>query len=62
MTARARIKPEKASLIGGIVVGMATMVLWAAVTRELGFGGPVILGAGVLVSAAVAIWIRVADL
>ena len=60
--ARARIKTEKASLIGGIVVGIATMVLWTAVTRELGFSGNPILGAGLLVSAAVAIWIRVADL
>jgi len=59
---RARIKTEKASLIGGIVVGIATMVLWAAVTRELGFGGTATLSAGLLISAAVAIWIRVADL
>ena len=59
---RARIKPEKASLVGGIVVGIACMVLWVAVTRELGFGGTASLGIGLLVSAAVAIWIRVADL
>ena len=60
--ARARIKTEKASLIGGIVVGIATMVLWIAVTREMGFGGNATLGVGLLVSAAVAIWIGVADL
>jgi hypothetical protein len=59
---RARIKPEKASLIGGIVVGIACMVLWAAVTRELGIDGTVTLGVGLLVSVAVATWIRVADL
>jgi hypothetical protein len=57
-----RINPIKASLVGGIVVGIATMVLWLAVTRELGFDGPVTLGAGLLVSAAVAIWTRLADL
>ena len=59
---RARFKPEKASLIGGIVVGIASLVLWVAVTRELGMGGTVTLGIGLLVSAAVATWIRVADL
>jgi hypothetical protein len=59
---RARIKPEKASLIGGIVVGIASMILWVAVTRELGIAGAVTLGAGLLVSAAVATWIRLADL
>jgi hypothetical protein len=59
---RARIKPEKASLIGGMVVGIASMVLWAAVTRELGIAGTVTLGVGLLVSAAVATWIRMADL
>jgi hypothetical protein len=58
----ARINPGKASLVGGIAVGIASMVLWVAVTHELGFGGPVALGAGLLVCAAVAIWTRVADL
>ncbi len=59
---RAPITRGKASLIGGIVVGIASMVLWIAVTRELGLDGPVTLGAGLLVSAAVATWIRIADL
>jgi hypothetical protein len=59
---RARIKPEKASLVGGIVVGIASMVLWVAVARELGFEGTLTLGLGLLVSAAVATWIRMADL
>jgi hypothetical protein len=58
----ARINPSKASLVGGIAVGIASMVLWVAVTRELGFGGPVTLGVGLLVCAAVATWTRVADL
>jgi hypothetical protein len=57
-----RINPSKASLVGGIAVGIASMVLWVAVTRELGFGGPVTMGVGLLVCAAVAIWTRVADL
>jgi hypothetical protein len=58
----ARINPGKASLVGGIVVGIATMVLWLAVTHELGFDSPVALGAGALVSVTVAVWTRLADL
>jgi hypothetical protein len=59
---RATVTTGNASLVGGIVVGIASMVLWLAVTRELGLGGMVIMGAGLLVSAAVAIWTRLADL
>ena len=59
---RARLKPEKASLIGGIVVGIASMVLWIAVTRELGFHGVMTMGAGLLVSGAAGAWTRLADL
>lgn len=59
---RARIKTGKASLIGGIAVGIASLVIWVGVTRELGFSGLPMLGLGVLVSAGVATWIRVADL
>ena len=59
---RARVTRGKASLIGGIVVGIASMALWVAVTHELGFDGAGTLGAGLLVSAAAAIWIRLADL
>ena len=61
-TGRAHVTTGKASLIGGIVVGIATMVLWVAVTRELGFRGELSLGIGVAVSAAAGIWTRVADL
>jgi len=59
---RARLKPEKASQIGGIVVGIASMVLWVAVTRELGFHGAPALVLGLLVSAAAGTWTRLADL
>jgi hypothetical protein len=61
-TQRAHVTTGKASLIGGIVVAMAVMVLWAAATRELGFHGMLIMGAGLLVSAAAGIWTRLADL
>ncbi len=61
-TQRAHVTSGKASLIGGIVVGVATMVLWVAVTGELGFQGSLRLGIGVAVSAAAGIWTRLADL
>jgi hypothetical protein len=62
VSARARLKPEKASLIGGIVVGIASLVLWVAVTRELGFHGTPVLVVGLLISAAAGVWTRLADL
>jgi hypothetical protein len=60
--ARAHITTGKASLVGGIVVGIASLALWVAVTRELGFQGTPTLVAGLLVSAAAGIWTRLADL
>ncbi|HTC83675.1 MAG TPA: hypothetical protein VK683_04935 [Rhizomicrobium sp.] len=59
---RAHVTTGKASLVGGIVVGIACLVLWLAVTRELGFGGLWSLGAGLLVAAAAGTWTRLADL
>ena len=61
-TQRAHVTTGKASLIGGIVVAIAAMALWAAVTRELGFQGALSLGVGAAVSAAAGIWTRAADL
>ena len=62
ITPRVRVTTGKASLVGGIVVGIASMVLWLAVTHELGFHGMLIMGAGLLVAAAAGIWTRLADL
>jgi len=59
---RARIKPGKASLVGGIAVGVASFVLWVAVAHELGADGVPWLVAGLVVAAGVTAWIRVADL
>ena len=59
---RARIKQGKASLIGGIAVGVAVLVLWLAIAHELAVGGVLTLFIGLLVSSAVAAWIRLADL
>ncbi len=59
---RARIKQGKASLIGGIAVGVAVLVLWSAIAHELAADNLVTLLIGLLVSSAVAAWIRLADL
>jgi hypothetical protein len=57
-----RIKQGKASLIGGIAVGVAVLVLWTAIAHELAADTVPALIAGVLVAVGVASWIRVADL
>jgi len=62
MTIRTHIKTGKASLIGGIAVGIASFVLWTLVAHELGGDTVPILLVGLLVSAGIATWIRVADL
>jgi hypothetical protein len=62
MTAGTRIKQGKASLIGGIAVGVAVLVLWTAVAHELAADSAALLAMGALVAAGVATWIRVADL
>jgi protein-S-isoprenylcysteine O-methyltransferase Ste14 len=57
-----RIKPGKASLVGGIAVGVAVLVLWTAVAHELAVDSTSIMVAGVVVAAGIATWIRLADL
>jgi hypothetical protein len=59
---RARIKPGRASLIGGIAVAVASFVLWAAVAHELGADTTGMLIVGLVVAAGIGTWIRVADL
>ncbi|HQT75496.1 MAG: hypothetical protein B7Z80_01420 [Rhodospirillales bacterium 20-64-7] len=59
---RARIKSGKASLIGGIVVGFAAFVLWAACAHELGADTVPWLSVGAVIAAGIGTWIRVADL
>jgi hypothetical protein len=59
---RSPIKTGRASLIGGIAVGIAAFVLWAGVMHELGIDTPALLFCGVLVATAIGLWIRVADL
>ena len=57
-----RIKQGKASLVGGIAVGAAALVLWTAIAHELAADTIPTLIAGVLVAGAIATWIRLADL
>jgi hypothetical protein len=59
---RARIKPGRASLIGGIAVAAASFVLWAAITHELGADTIGVLVVGLVVATGIGTWIRVADL
>jgi protein-S-isoprenylcysteine O-methyltransferase Ste14 len=57
-----RIKQGKASLVGGIAVGLAVLLLWTAVAHELTADSIAIIIIGVIVAAGIAMWIRVADL
>jgi uncharacterized membrane protein YkvI len=59
---RVRTKSGYASLIGGIVVGLASFVLWTAVAHELGADTVPWLAVGLIVSAGIGAWIRIADL
>jgi hypothetical protein len=59
---RTRAKSSNASLIGGIVVGLACFALWSAIAHDLGADTLPWLTAGAIVAAAVGTWIRVADL
>jgi hypothetical protein len=62
MSGGLRVKQGKSSLIGGIAVGIAVLVLWTAIAHELAADSTVTIAFGVLVAAAVAVWIRLADL
>jgi protein-S-isoprenylcysteine O-methyltransferase Ste14 len=57
-----RIKPGRASLIGGAAVAVASFILWAAVAHEMAADTTGIIIAGLVVAAGIGIWIRLADL
>lgn len=59
---RARIKPGRASLIGGIAVAIAAFVVWVALARDLGLDGALALALGAVVAIGAGTWIRLADL
>ena len=58
----AHVKRAMPSLIGGIAVGIAVLVLWTAVAHELAADNVATIIVGVLVAAGIGTWIRVADL
>jgi hypothetical protein len=58
----ARIKQGKASLVGGIAVGVAVLVLWAAIAHELAAESILTIAVGALFAVGIATWIRLADL
>jgi hypothetical protein len=62
MSPQARVTQGKASLVGGIVVGIASFALWTAIARDLGAATAPLLAAGAIVSVAIGVWIRKADL
>ena len=57
-----QIKQSRASLVGGVAVGIGVFVLWTAIARDLGAagGGPLLLGG--VAGALVGLWIWRADL
>ena len=59
---RTRIRPGRASLIGGIAVAIASFLLWAAVSHELGVDTTPVLVLGLAAAAGIGVWIRMADL
>ncbi len=62
MSGRLRVKQGKSSLIGGIAVGIAVLILWTAIAHELSAANAITIAIGVVVAAAIATWIRLADL
>jgi predicted lysophospholipase L1 biosynthesis ABC-type transport system permease subunit len=56
------IKRGRASLVGGIAVGIAVLALWVVLARDLAIDTNAMIVCGALVAIAVAAWIRIADL
>jgi len=54
-----RLKRSQASLVGGVACGIGVAILTVLL---LGGPGPVNIAIGVLVGAALAVWVRLADL
>ncbi len=57
-----RIKKGRASLVGGVAVGVCVLALWLGIEHELGVDGVGTSVLGAVVAAGIAGWIRVADL
>jgi hypothetical protein len=59
---RVSVTTSKASLVGGVVVGIAAFVLSVAVLHELSVTGPPAWVAGAVVAVILGVWTRIADL
>ena len=57
-----KIKRSSASLQGGIIVGLAVVVLSLLVTGELGWTIPARWVASLVIGGAMGAWVRIADL
>ena len=55
----ARLKRSRASLVGGVACGIGVAILTVLL---LGEPTPANVGIGILVGAALALWVRLADL
>ena len=56
------IKRSRASLIGGIAVGIGVFALWVALARDYQADGAGMVALGAVVAATVGLWIWRADL
>jgi hypothetical protein len=52
----------RASLVGGVAVGVAVLVIWGLLAHDLAPRRPLVILPGVLLAVGVAVWIRAADL
>ncbi|MBI3515122.1 MAG: hypothetical protein HY060_13830 [Proteobacteria bacterium] len=62
MAQATHLKRSPASLFGAFVIAFGVFVLWYLVSRELGFADALTAALGLVVAAAVGVYIRVADL
>lgn len=59
MAQQAVIKRNVASLVGGIFIALFVFALWMLL---VGTPGPTEIAVGVLIAAALGVWVRLADL
>jgi hypothetical protein len=57
-----RIKKGRASLVGGIAVGVAVLALWSVIALDLQAASEPVMFMGGAVAALVGLWIWKADL
>ena len=57
-----RLKRGRASLCGGIAVGIGIFGLWLLIERNLGYDGAGATVAGLVVAVVIGAWVRIADL